>query len=102
MQAVWKVSQRKACAIIQLDPKSYRYKSHRPGQAAIEQRIREICQTRVRYGYRRVHVMLRREGWNVNHKKTRRIYNELGLNSEEACWLQRPAIECSFCLCCTA
>lgn len=79
MQDVWKVSQRKACAIVQLAPKSYRYKSRRPGQAAMEQRIREISQTRVRYGYRRVHVMLRREGWEINHMKTRRIYNELGL-----------------------
>ncbi|WP_421780535.1 IS3 family transposase [Falsirhodobacter deserti] len=38
-----------------------------------------VCQTRVRYGYRRVHVLLRQEGWQVNIKKTRRIYNELGL-----------------------
>ncbi|MBG6147022.1 transposase InsO family protein [Labrenzia sp. EL_142] len=45
----------------------------------MEQRIREICETRVRYGYRRVHVLLRREGWLINMKKTRRIYNELGL-----------------------
>jgi len=42
-------------------------------------RIREICETRVRYGYRRIHVLLRREGWQVNIKKTHRIYNELGL-----------------------
>lgn len=33
----------------------------------------------MRYGYRRIHVLLRREGWRVNIKKTRRIYNELGL-----------------------
>jgi putative transposase len=33
----------------------------------------------VRYGYRRVHVLLRREGWRINHKKTLRIYRELGL-----------------------
>ena len=45
----------------------------------MELRIREICETRVRYGYRRIHVLLRREGWQVNIKKTRRIYNELGL-----------------------
>lgn len=38
-----------------------------------------MCETRVRYGYRRVHVLLRREGWTVNQKKTRRIYRELGL-----------------------
>jgi len=79
MQAIWRVSQRRACEVIQLDPTSYRYKSRRPDQAAIEQRIKEICETRVRYGYRRVHVTLRREGWKINHKKTRRIYNEMGL-----------------------
>src|SRR5213082_3570935 len=49
------------------------------GQADLENRIKEICQTRVRYGYRRVHVLLRREGWSINQKKTRRIYRELGL-----------------------
>ena len=38
-----------------------------------------MCQTRVRYGYRRIHVLLQREGWRINIKKTRRIYNELGL-----------------------
>jgi putative transposase len=45
----------------------------------LEARIKEICQTRVRYGYRRIHVMLQRDGWKVNQKKVRRIYNELGL-----------------------
>jgi len=61
------------------DTSTYHYKSRRPGQAHLEQRIKEICQTRVRYGYRRVHVMLRRDGWEINQKKTRRIYRELGL-----------------------
>ena len=45
----------------------------------MEQRIKEICQTRVRFGYRRVHVPLRREGWTINLKKTYRIYKELGM-----------------------
>jgi putative transposase len=49
------------------------------GQAGLDQRIKEICQTRVRYGYRCVHVLLRREGWGINQKKTRRVYRELGL-----------------------
>jgi putative transposase len=52
---------------------------HVCGQAALEQRIREICQTRVRFGYRRVHVLLKREGWEINAKKTYRIYKELGM-----------------------
>jgi putative transposase len=50
-----------------------------PGQADLENRIKEICQTRAHYGYRRVHVLLRREGWSINQKKTRRVYRELGL-----------------------
>lgn len=62
-----------------IDTSSYHYKSRRRGQADLELRIKEICQTRVRYGYRRVHVLLRREGWLINHKKTCRIYRELGL-----------------------
>lgn len=50
-----------------------------PGQAELEQRIRGICQTRICYGYRRVQVLLRREGRRINQKRTRRIYRELGL-----------------------
>lgn len=75
----WGVSIRRACQALRFDTSSYHYKSRRTGQAGLEQRIREICETRVRYGYRRVHVLLLREGWQVNIKKTRRIYNELGL-----------------------
>jgi transposase InsO family protein len=62
-----------------MDTSTYYYKSRRREQAGIETRIREICETRVRYGYRRVHVLLRREGWEINMKRTHRIYNELGL-----------------------
>lgn len=47
--------------------------------AECETGIMEICATRVRYGYRRVHVLLLREGWRVNHKLTYRIYRNLGL-----------------------
>ncbi len=79
MRAGWKVSVRRACRVLRFDPKSYRYRSRRPGQAALEDRIRTICQTRVRYGYRRVHVLLRREGWVLNEKRTRRVYNEIGM-----------------------
>ena len=62
-----------------VDTSLYHQKSRRRGQADLELRIKDICQTRVRYGYRRVHVLLHREGWMVNHKRTRRIYRELGL-----------------------
>ena len=75
----WGVSIRRCCRVLLVDTSTYHYKSRRPGQAGLEQRIKEICQTRMRYGYRRVHVLLRREGWSINQKKTRRIYRELGL-----------------------
>ena len=75
----WDVSIRRACLVLELDTSTYHDRSRRPDQAGLEGRIKEICATRVRYGYRRVHVLLRREGWQVNHKRTRRIYSELGL-----------------------
>lgn len=45
----------------------------------MQKRIKEIAETRVRYGYRRVHVLLKREGWAVNGKRIYRLYRELGL-----------------------
>ena len=75
----WQVSIRRACEALEFDRSTYHYKSRRSGQAALEQRIREICHARVRYGYRRVHVLLRREGWHHGQNKTRRVYRELGL-----------------------
>lgn len=68
-----------SCRVFEVDRSTYHYKSRRPGQAHLEQRIREICQTRVRYGYRRIHVLLRREGCRHGQNNTRRIYRELGL-----------------------
>jgi len=53
----------RACWVVEVDTSTYHYKSRRPGQASLEYRIKEICQARVRYGYRRVHVLLQREGW---------------------------------------
>ena len=53
MRGEWDVSIRRACRVFEVDTSTYHYKSRRPGQAVLEQRIKEICQTRVRYGYRR-------------------------------------------------
>lgn len=75
----WQVSIRRACAALEFDRSTHHYRSCRPDQAPLAARIKTICETRVRYGYRRVQVLLRREGWTINQKRTRRIYNELGL-----------------------
>ena len=70
---------RRACSALRIDRSLYVYKSKRGGQADIKQRIKEICETRVRYGYRRVHVLLQRDGWPVNPKRIYRLYKEMGL-----------------------
>jgi putative transposase len=49
-------------------------------QEALRMRIRDIASARVRYGYRRIYVLLRREGWKVNHKRVERLYRLEGLN----------------------
>jgi putative transposase len=79
VRAIWQVSIRRACRNLCVDPSSYHYKSRRPSQASLKQRIKEIAETRVRYGYRRIHVLLRREGWLVNAKRVNRLYREMGL-----------------------
>jgi putative transposase len=67
-------SMRKACAVIKLSRVVYLYKSNARDNSAMVMRIKEITQTRVHYGYRRVHVMLRREGFRDNHKRVYRLY----------------------------
>jgi transposase InsO family protein len=76
---VWQISIRRACQALPVDRSTYHYRSKRPGQAILMKRIKEIAETQVRYGYRRIHVLLRREGWLVNAKRVRRLYREMGL-----------------------
>ena len=53
-------------------------------------RIKEIAATRVRYGYKRIHVLLQREGWKINHKRVHRLYCEEGLNLRTKQRRKRP------------
>ena len=55
------------------------YRSVADEQAALRIRIRDLAQARVSYGYRRIHVLIKREGWKVNHKRVYRIYKQEGL-----------------------
>ena len=79
MLADWGVSIRRACKVLPFDASSYHYQSRRTDPAVLKKRIKAICETHVRYGYRRVYHILRREGWVVNAKKVYRLYRELGL-----------------------
>ncbi|MFT6773494.1 MAG: putative transposase [Paracoccaceae bacterium] len=66
----WGVSICRAGKALQFDTSSDHDKSRRTGWARLERRIKEICETHVRYGYRRVQVLLRREGWGAHEKDT--------------------------------
>jgi putative transposase len=57
----------------------FRYESVADPQIALRMRLRELGMSRVGYGYRRLHILLWREGWNVNHKRVYRLYREEGL-----------------------
>lgn len=69
-------SQRRACALVGLHPRTYRYASARSDDAPIRHRLLELAQQRRRFGYRRLHLLLRREGVVLNHKKLYRLYRE--------------------------
>jgi len=69
-------SQRRACCIVGIAPRVYRYRSKRPDDVALRLRLRELASERRRFGYRRLHVLLKREGVAVNWKKLYRIYRE--------------------------
>jgi putative transposase len=70
------LSQRRACGLVGMDRKSYRYVSTRPDDAGIRKRLRELASERRRFGYRRLGLLLEREGVRINHKKLYRLYHE--------------------------
>jgi putative transposase len=70
------VSQRRACTVFGADRTSVRYRSRRPDDTGLRQRLRALASERRRFGYRRLHLLLDREGTHMNHKKLRRLYRE--------------------------
>jgi putative transposase len=74
-------SQRRICATLRFNRKSMQYQPKRtPLKVVLRERIKELAAARVRYGYRRIHVLLQREGWKVNAKRVARLYTLEGLN----------------------
>jgi len=80
MPACCRISERYACRLVRLARSSYRYESTKDEQAALRMRLKELAAVRVRYGYRRLHILFRREGWQVNSKRIYRLYYEGKLN----------------------
>ncbi len=68
------VSERRACLVIGTDRATIRYRHLRGDDGAMRARLRALAAERRRFGYRRLHVLLRREGIQINHKKLRRLY----------------------------
>ena len=73
------LSERRACLLTGVSPSVYRYRPGRGDDDALRRRMRELAGERKRFGSPRLHIMLKREGLVVNHKRTERIYNEEGL-----------------------
>ena len=69
-------SQRRACGLISLAPKTYRYRSRRADDGELRRRLRQLAAERRRFGYRRLLILLRREGIGINHKRLFRLYRE--------------------------
>jgi putative transposase len=81
MQVEVEVTQRHACGLIEIDRGTCRYRPRGREEGRLRTRLRELAEARRRFGYRRLQVLLEREGWQLNHKRVYRLYVEekLGL-----------------------
>jgi len=79
LQAEFSVSERRACRVIGADRTSMRYRTRRAPDTALRQRLRELAHERRRFGYRRLFILLRREGERSCKKRIYRLYREEGL-----------------------
>jgi putative transposase len=78
MRQEYAFSERRACWLLLLAVSTYRYRSSRD-DSRLRTKLRELALEKPRFGYRRLHVLLQREGHEVNHKRVHRVYRELGL-----------------------
>lgn len=76
---MYRTSERRALRVLRWPRSTHRHMSAADPQLPLRLRLRELAATRVAYGYRRLHVLLRREGWQINHKRVYRLYCAEGL-----------------------
>jgi putative transposase len=72
-------SERRACKTLGFARSSHRYKSVADRQEFLRIRLKDLAAARVNYGYRRLYILLQREGWDINHKRVYRLYTQEGL-----------------------
>jgi putative transposase len=92
-------SERRVCGLLSVAPSSYRYQA-RGSDEVLRDRVVELARQKPRYGYRRLHVLLRRAGERVNHKKVYRVYREAGLclrrkKRKHCVRVSRPLSQCT-------
>jgi putative transposase len=75
----WAFSERRACRLIGCHRSVARYRCRAKDPPGLRERLCALAAERRRFGYERLHVLLRREGWQVNHKRIYRLYSEEGL-----------------------
>jgi putative transposase len=79
MMGTFNISAQRACRVIRLGRSTFYWKSTAKDQTPLRARLRELAAERPRFGYPRLHVLLRREGWKVNIKRVYRLYKLEGL-----------------------
>jgi putative transposase len=79
LRSTFAMKRRRACRVVGLAPATYYYRGRRREPAGLREKLRELAAKRPRWGYRRLHVLLKREGHRVNHKLVYRVYREEGL-----------------------
>lgn len=88
------ISERRACQLVGLSRTVLHYEPlPQPDNAQLQQRMVELAAERRRFGYRRIHVLLRREGVEANHKRVFRLYQEADLGVRRRRKRQRVAVE---------
>jgi len=79
LMTAFTLSERRVCRLLGIARSSWRYETHRDQAAGLRDRLRALAEQRRRFGYRRLTILLRREGFRVNHKRVYRLYREEGL-----------------------
>lgn len=89
----FQVSERRACRVLCVPRATYRYRSCLDPRTELQMRIREIAQARVRYGYRKIRVLLNREGWDVGKYLVCRLYEDEAGRQAQSCTTTLGAVQ---------